>query len=224
MRQFAIGDIHGCHKTLLALLDSINYHESDELYFLGDYVDRGDDSKAVLDTLLDLQKHGNVLCLRGNHEQIMLDAFDSEPNEFEEWLLGIGAETYLSLLGATETEMMGYLDFMNNLPLVHTVGDYIMVHGGINFNQTDPLSSTHQMMWLRDWYDKIDYQWLGNRYILHGHTPMEKPIIQLMHQTLKQKRVLNLDNGCVFNRPQKNSLACFELQTQELVFQPNVEH
>jgi serine/threonine protein phosphatase 1 len=225
MRQFAIGDTHGCNKTLKALLERLNVQSKDEFYFLGDYVDRGPDSKGVFDTIFDLQAAGHkVVCLKGNHEQMMLDASNS-PDEYNRWLSAAGGiTTYRNFLNVDARTYQKYIDFMHKLPLVHTVGSFILVHGGLNFSQKDPLSSSHQMMWLRDWYDKINYKWLNNRYILHGHTPMRKTSIEKMHENLDKNRVLNLDCGCVFQRDsQLAHLACFEMQSRELIFQENVE-
>ena len=77
-RSFAITDIHGCANTLDALLDQIGLSQSDHLYLLGDYIDRGPRSKEVLDILLALQrKQYPMTVLRGNHEQLFLDALQS---------------------------------------------------------------------------------------------------------------------------------------------------
>src|SRR5215470_13453186 len=75
---YAIGDIHGQDAMLRAMLDvlaDVPLENDDILIFIGDYIDRGPDSRGVLETLLALQKsQGNVVFLRGNHEQLMLDA------------------------------------------------------------------------------------------------------------------------------------------------------
>jgi len=75
MRQFAIADIHGHLKTFKALLREINFTVFDELFLLGDFIDRGPDSKGVIDYIEELKQTGyTVYCLRGNHEQLCLDA------------------------------------------------------------------------------------------------------------------------------------------------------
>ena len=71
MRRYVIGDIHGCGKALRSLVDEISPTKDDELIFLGDYVDRGPDSRGVIDQLIELRDHYRVILLRGNHE-IML--------------------------------------------------------------------------------------------------------------------------------------------------------
>ena len=72
-KYFAIGDIHGCINLLEALWDEIDFNqEKDTLVFIGDYIDRGPDSREVVDFILDLKKKLNVICLKGNHEQMLL--------------------------------------------------------------------------------------------------------------------------------------------------------
>lgn len=73
-RTFAFGDIHGCHAQLLALLEAIKPTANDTLIFLGDMIDRGKDSKGVLDTIMAYQKICHVILIQGNHEEMMLGA------------------------------------------------------------------------------------------------------------------------------------------------------
>jgi serine/threonine protein phosphatase 1 len=226
MRQFAIGDVHGCEASLLALLAQLNLQEGDELYFLGDYIDRGPDSKGVLDTIFALQKRGfKVECLLGNHEALMLGALNGDRDDARIWQQN-GGKRALQSFGAHEVFEVPrvYPDFMATMPLVLEVGDYILVHGGLNFNAQDPLNPTQQMIWIRDWYDKINYAWLGNRMIIHGHTPQSVAETEAQLALLEQERVLNIDCGCVFNGGVFNTLACFELTSKQLFLQKNVEY
>lgn len=94
-RILAIGDIHGCSRALDRLLADVNPHGDDTVVTLGDYVDRGPDSKGVLDRLLDLHRTGRLVPLRGNHELMLLDA-DNPAEDFDLWLRGGGWETLLS--------------------------------------------------------------------------------------------------------------------------------
>src|SRR6266550_3145025 len=76
MRTLAIGDIHGCNAALSALLEQVQPDPADQIIFLGDYIDRGPASRAVIDTLLELRKSCSTVFLRGNHEVMILDARD----------------------------------------------------------------------------------------------------------------------------------------------------
>src|SRR4051794_4584430 len=75
MRTLAIGDIHGCLQALCTLLDAVGLNPDDRVITLGDYVDRGPDSKGVLDRLTELYAAGQLVALRGNHDQMMIDVF-----------------------------------------------------------------------------------------------------------------------------------------------------
>lgn len=91
-RLLAIGDIHGCSTALNALLRAIDLNEGDRLVTLGDYVDRGPDTRGVIDTLLGLEAEGRLIPLLGNHEEMMLGALrGAYPRQA--WLLYGGVQT-----------------------------------------------------------------------------------------------------------------------------------
>src|SRR3954454_11913466 len=98
MLTFSIGGIHGCYDKLVGLLRRCrDYAQASpyRLIFLGDYIDRGDDSRAVVDLIVRIQAHAkenSVICLLGNHEQMLLKSF-SDPVAKAQWLLNGGAET-----------------------------------------------------------------------------------------------------------------------------------
>jgi serine/threonine protein phosphatase 1 len=95
MRTLAIGDIHGCARALAALLAAVDPAPEDRIVALGDYVDRGPDSRGVLEMLLALHATGRLVALRGNHEQMMLDARRGG-EDFRLWLACGGARTLAS--------------------------------------------------------------------------------------------------------------------------------
>ncbi|MEB3883845.1 metallophosphoesterase family protein [Lyngbya sp. CCY1209] len=95
MRILAIGDIHGCSNAFDTLIKMVNPGEGDRIITLGDYVDRGPDSKGVIDRLIELHKGGQLVALRGNHEIMMLEA-RSHPNALNGWKMSGGHETLLS--------------------------------------------------------------------------------------------------------------------------------
>src|SRR4051794_38137109 len=96
-RIFAIGDIHGCCKTFQKLLlDKIHILKTDKIYCIGDYIDRGKDSKGVIDFIIKLRKKGyHIHTLRGNHEQLMMDSTQSEA-KFKHWTKNGGEATLKS--------------------------------------------------------------------------------------------------------------------------------
>src|SRR5947209_2745279 len=94
-RTIAIGDIHGCSVALRALLDAIDLGVDDTLVTLGDYIDRGPDSRGVLDLLIDLRMRYRLVPLLGNHEALLLAAL-SDRQALELWLSCGGVETVRS--------------------------------------------------------------------------------------------------------------------------------
>lgn len=97
-RVLAIGDIHGCLTALDTLLGFVRPGPADQLVFLGDYVDRGPDSKGVLDRLIELRRKHDVVNLRGNHEVMMLAAANGW-DDFRFWRACGGADALESYAG-----------------------------------------------------------------------------------------------------------------------------
>lgn len=225
MRRFAITDIHGCRRTFEALLNKIILTPDDELYLLGDYIDRGPDSKGVLDLIIGMQQVGfSIFCLRGNHEQMFLDLANTPPDRPFSIYQGL-VETLNSYGCRHPAEItQDHLAFLDSLPHYFEVEDYILVHGGLNFNAPDPLSDQQAMLWERNWHAKINKAWLKNRIILHGHTPTPAHEIEAMFEQLEQTAALNLDSGCVFNVRGLGRMTAFDMTNRQLIFQKNVEN
>lgn len=224
MKKYVISDIHGCSATFNALLKQIDLQLEDELYLLGDFIDRGPDAKGVIDIIFFLQEHGHkVYCLRGNHEQLMLDAIDGDRHQALIWLRNGGHETLDSFDPDATGEMeKKYLDFFYDLPYYFEVDQYILVHAGLNFLHPEPLSDYRSMMWIRNWYEQINEKWLDGRIIVHGHTPKTTTRIELMLSQIHQRPVIGIDGGCVYENG-LHHLCAFELMSQELIFQKNIE-
>lgn len=193
-RIFAVGDIHGCSNTFKRLLlDKIKIQKSDIIYCLGDYIDRGIDSKGVIDFILDLRAKGyTVYTLRGNHEQMMLDAPLSK-EKWNHWIKNGGTEALKSFnITSIDDLPAKYLDFLESTELYIETDDFIFVHAGLNFNIENPFSDKVSMLWTRD--DYVDSAKINNKTIIHGHTPVSLAKIQ----NQSNKNNINIDGGCVF--------------------------
>ena len=231
MREIAISDIHGCNQSFEALLDQIAFSTSDVLYLLGDYVDRGPDSKGVIDRIWALQDDGyQVECLKGNHEELVLRAASGNFTYLEKWLKTDGKDTKNSFGVETCAEIpKKYLDWMEALPYFLEVESYLLVHAGLDFRLDDPLSDTSEMCWLRHWQPAIRYEWLQERIIVHGHTPIERDIIENQFVNLQAAQHLDIDAGCVYADPRHwrseglGNLCAFDMTNQRLFFQEYVE-
>ncbi len=231
MRELAISDIHGCNKTFEALLDQIAFSQSDVLYLLGDYVDRGPDSKGVIDRIWALQRAGyRIECLKGNHEELVLRAAAGNFTYLEKWLKTDGKDTIDSFGVQTCAEIpRQYLDWMENLPYFMEVDHYLLVHAGLDFSLEDPLSDTSEMCWLRHWHPGIRYEWLRNRIIVHGHTPITREALEMQHKNLQALQYLDIDTGCVYGDPRLwreeglGNLCAFDMTNQQLFFQELID-
>jgi serine/threonine protein phosphatase 1 len=224
MRRFAISDIHGCLKSFQALLEQIKFGKEDELYLLGDYIDRGPDSRGVIDHIWALQSADyKVICLKGNHEQMMLNALDSADSH-KHWLQHGGLNT-LSSFGTNKITNISskYITWLRHLPHFHKLKHYILVHAGLNFKKEDPMSDTVSMLWIRQWYDCIDRAWLNGRTIIHGHTPIVRASIENMLSQIDELPVLDIDGGCVFREAHFQQLVAYDLDRKKLFFQDNIE-
>jgi serine/threonine protein phosphatase 1 len=216
-RTFAIGDIHGCNTTFRLLLQQLALQPGDVLYCLGDYIDRGPDSKGVIDTILELREKGyTVHTLRGNHEQLLIEAVES-PYAVPLWIRNGGDATLKSFGIKRVTDLPApYLDFFHQTEDYLVAGNVILVHAGLNFSIDDPFEDHYAMLWTREPF--VDGQWLGNRIVVHGHTPT--PLERIRQQT---GPVYNIDGGCVYNKKGYGNLVAINLQAKELIVQPSAE-
>lgn len=131
MRRFAIGDIHGCAKALRTLIESIDPQTNDELVFLGDYVDRGPDSRDVVDQVIALHDRCRVVTLRGNHEIMLLGVTLGGLDDFV-WLNNGGQATVASYGGCLSKIPARHLAFFQDLLPYHESSDAIFVHAGFD--------------------------------------------------------------------------------------------
>jgi len=195
-RVIAIGDVHGCCNTFRKMvLDVINVQKSDVLYCLGDYIDRGPDSKGVIDFIMELRAKGYTLhTLRGNHEQLMMDSLKRREMSYA-WMDN-GGDTTLKSFGAVTYDDLApeYKAFFEQTELYSIYERYIFVHAGLNFKNPDPFEDIDSMLWIRNF--EIDNEILGNRILIHGHTPTD------LESILAQvgRIVINLDGGCVYKQ------------------------
>ena len=127
MRRFVIGDIHGCSKALRTLIECIDPAAEDELVFLGDYVDRGPDSRGVIDQVIELQSHCRVIPLRGNHE-IMLQSVAFGGMNADIWISSGGKATVTSYGGSLEKIPVTHREFLRSLRPHYETTESIFVH------------------------------------------------------------------------------------------------
>ena len=218
-RRLVIPDIHGCPNTFKELIEKIALTKDDQLFLIGDYIDKGLDSKGVLDFISQLDEEDYQLYpIRGNHEQMFLDV--AQDNEYI--LTSYAQREHLNNLIDQGKIIEPYYSFFNSLPYYYELKDFFIVHAGFNFSAPNPFEDFDEMLWIRDY--PVDKDWVGNKIILHGHTPCYKDVI--MESIRNHYPIIPLDNGCVFSNGATDgnygNLLCFNLDTFEVVFQPNI--
>ncbi|MDD2318870.1 MAG: metallophosphoesterase [Geobacteraceae bacterium] len=220
MNRYAIGDIHGGATTFRALLGKLGLRRGDRLYLLGDLIDRGPDSRGVLDTILNLREAGfTVRPIRGNHEDMLLRNISGDHDAWSpHWMEQLGAHM-LQSFGIREVGELPerYVNLLLSLPLMELEDDYLLVHAGLAFNTTDPIhdSQPHNLLWQESGIP--DRNRLGGRITVTGHKfrPMRD-----IEASLLTDRIF-VDNGAFTGMlPELGNLVALDLDRKKLVVQP----
>lgn len=219
--RYVIGDIHGCAKTLRAILEKLSVKTTDEVYFVGDLIDRGPDSKTVFEIVKDLHnKSGKAICCRGNHEQLLLDGIRDE-FQLNRWLINGGVETLASFGTDSAKELPGdFMEFISGLPYYLEFQDALIVHAGFNFNTDNIFQDKEAMLWTRE--HVCFPERTGKRPVIHGHSPVMVDTCRANSD--KGIRDINIDTGCVYKgHPGLGYLTAFCIDTGAFIHQPNIE-
>ena len=226
---YAIGDIHGRLDLLEHLLSRIAEdarHHADQtrqLVFLGDYVDRGSESRGVVERLLDDPMPGfSKVYLMGNHEEAML-AFLEGLSDGLDWLSFGGLETLLSYgvplrslprsegsalalrQALAEAVPQSHLDFFKSCIFHYSVGDYLFVHAGVRPGIALERQDPADLMWIRDDFLRSKVP-LPGRIVVHGHTICDLP--------QNREHRINVDTGAFVS----GRLTCLVLRGVERRF------
>ncbi len=223
-KRFVIGDVHGCSKTLTALVEQqLLPSKDDSIYFLGDYIDRGPDSKGVIDYILQLQFSGyNIYTLMGNHEHFLLRS-KVDNALFRSWKKNAGGNKTLQSFGIAHPDDLDekYLHFFESLKTHIVLDDAVLVHAGINCQQENPFDDFITLLYTRD--TVYDAEKMNNRKIIHGHTPVA--IAHIREQLNTQSPVVDIDSGCVyFKREGLGNLTALELNSWQLFIKNNIDN
>jgi serine/threonine protein phosphatase 1 len=198
---YAIGDVHGCFDKLVALLSHCDTHcgnRKPRFVFLGDYVDRGRDTKRVVEFLMRAQTRfpDRFICLKGNHEQLLVAAARSTASQKDRdvWIRNGGRETLKSyeiddphLMPSDPTNWLG------SLPATFTDGKRLFVHAGVSPGVPMEMQEEDDLLWIREPF--LSSQADHGLLVVHGHTPTKKS-----KPDLRPNR-LNLDTGACFGGP-----------------------
>jgi serine/threonine protein phosphatase 1 len=202
-KTFVVGDIHGCLDMLKRLLDIIPWRPGrDRLLFVGDCIDRGPHSRAVVDHILGLiRMDPRVTCLLGNHESMLLD-----------YLAGIDPDLYIANKGMTTIRDYqsqhppgrggplvppDHMAFYRSLRPLVELDAYYVVHAGFRPGIAIERQSLEDMIWIREPFISSNYDF--GKKVIFGHTPFPRPLLM--------ENKIGIDTGAVYG----NRLTCIEL-------------
>ena len=202
---FVIGDIHGCLEKLRELMNKISIdNQNDTLVFIGDYIDRGEFGPEVVDYVIRLQnEYKKVVCLMGNHEQMLL-----------RYLEGVDEDMYLENGGRMTLNSYGIFlsddieERKRKIPAKHRIffesllpyyetEDYIFVHAGLRTGLPPREQTMNDLLWIR--HEFIEARDDFGKIVVFGHTPLNNPLIS--------KNMIGIDTGAVYG----GKLTCVEL-------------
>ena len=223
MSLIAIGDIHGCAATLDQLLERLQPTAEDHLVFVGDYIDRGPDSKHVISQLLELRSVVNCTFLRGNHEALMLSYLDH--GALRDWRSNGGLDTLRSYLNGRDESGRGeagppearvpraHVAFVRATEPYYETPDFFFVHAGLkphlSIEENKRRFGEDVFLWERSHMDAQTLAW--EKPVICGHTPLREP--------LNRDGLIAIDTGCVYhNRPGMGRLTAVRLPEREFVF------
>jgi serine/threonine protein phosphatase 1 len=207
-----IGDLHGCLNELNVLLNFIRPGGDDHVCFLGDYVDRGPDSRGVVDRLIRLRDEGTrCTFLKGNHEDMFLAYLGHAGHFGDAFLLNGGGRTLASygILTAprkgTEVRIpREHERFLLALERESRLGEFFCVHAGLRPTRALEDQTDEDRFWIREEFITVPHRFPFT--ILFGHTPQREVFLDLPYK-------IGLDTGLVYG----NKLSCLELKARRLL-------
>jgi serine/threonine protein phosphatase 1 len=213
MSVYAIGDIHGCPDELEVMLSALGPTAGDTVVFLGDYVDRGPASRALVDRLLRLPGEGpRSVFLRGNHEDMLLAYLGISGRHGDVYLENGGGATLASYGVPAGTPRAvarrlfpeSHIAFFSGCVLHHVAAPFLFVHAGIRPGVDLAHQEEEDLLWIREEFfaqpHALPYT------VVFGHTPTREARIELPYR-------IGLDTGLVYG----NKLSCLDVDGQRLV-------
>jgi len=226
IRIYAIGDVHGRADLLDQVLTRIDADLAAfpapraTQVFLGDYIDRGPDSRAVLERLIGRSRTHDTVCLKGNHETYLLE-FLKNPSILDEWQSYGAFETLMSygvapsrnadpaaqarLAAALHCALPGsHRQFLETLRRCFVCGDFLFVHAGVRPGIPLTQQRDEDLLWIREEF--LRFEGGFGKIIVHGHTPVLEPDIR--------PNRINIDTGAYAT----GRLTCLMIEGDEMLF------
>jgi serine/threonine protein phosphatase 1 len=206
-RIFVVGDIHGCYSRLVNLMDRLPFDPGEDfLIFLGDYIDRGPESREVISYLLSLSKRSaNIIFLKGNHEHALLEYARTGDEAYLRLLRTMGIEETLRSYANQPVRTLcdlsflpaDHISFLEHLLPYYERGDYLFVHSGVPPGTELQHCRIEDLLTLRGTF--LRHPVTLGKIVVFGHTPFETPFVT--HDKI------GIDTGAVYG----NLLTAVEL-------------
>ncbi|MDX1671229.1 MAG: metallophosphoesterase family protein [Balneolaceae bacterium] len=217
-KYIGVGDIHGCAESLSAMLEKLEEYSDRTIVFIGDYIDRGPDSKRSVDLLLKFREDHDCIFLRGNHEQMLLDAH--QIGDFSLWMMNGGRVT----LNSYDTDVHDFdisdshMEFYRQTRMYYDTENYFFVHAGLKPYKTIRESiengeDVESFLWERSHLDAPETAW--EKTVVFGHTPKRSPF--------EREKMIGIDTGCVFRTMGYGKLTSVLLPEEEYIQQDCID-
>jgi serine/threonine protein phosphatase 1 len=197
-RRIFIGDVHGHYDGLMLLLNVISPQSDDQVYFLGDLINRGSKSAQVVDFV----RKSPYYCVLGNHEQMLLDYFQDKPviKKTIEKAASTYKETINSYLQLDISLLPVHLEWFSNLPVYLDLGDIWVVHAGVNPLLPLDKQTKKEFCWIRQPFYSTSKPYFTDKLIIAGHTPTFKFGGIVPGKLVQGKGWLDIDTGAYDSR------------------------
>lgn len=213
---YVMSDLHGCYDEFISMLKLVDFNESDELIIVGDVVDRGSDSMKIIKHIIN---EDNITLLRGNHEDMMIDAFNHN-DYFNHWIMNGGSKTYSEYLKLSTDDKGRVINFIKSTLAYRKIKingtEFILSHAGVRLTRdkktgrtdVDEYQDLDFMLWSRNDFYHQDFSGLKDKVLIVGHTPTSYHGVK--DYTCYKKadgKVIDIDCGIVFG----GRLCCIRL-------------
>lgn len=210
--MIVIGDVHGCLKTLKALIAKLPPDK--EKLCVGDLIDRGPDSCGVVNFI----RENGYKCILGNHEHMAIES------EYDEYILRVwlnnGGGTTIQSFGDHGQDLHEFIEWAKTLPVSYTYKNFVITHSTCNkvwnLREKDPAKFKDYVLWNRDFNFKNKMSDMIN---IIGHTPVNDVVFRVNPDDPEQCNYIIVDTGCVFD----NKLSALDLDTMEVYTQEKID-
>jgi serine/threonine protein phosphatase 1 len=217
--RYVISDIHGFYDTFCALLETIQLKKHDQLFLLGDFIDKGKKGKEILDKIISLIKDDfQIYPLRGNHEDMLLR---SHYSNFDNETIRIPILRKSKGIRDSQHKIFPeYLNFFEKLPFYYELDKFLLVHAGFNFSSPNPFTDYKSMMWTNEF--EYNSKLTSDKTIIHGHSGQK--LSKIIDSVKKRNNIIGIDN-LTFAKGTNDfgNMVCLNIDSFELFIQPNID-